>query len=78
MNQRDKLIAKMRNAPANIRFADIEALLDYLGFVLYNRRGSHCVYHSPSGQVLTLVRPHGGKATCHPADIKKLIKVLDL
>jgi len=29
------------------------------------------------GVLLTIVRPHGGRKTCHPADIRKLIKVID-
>jgi predicted RNA binding protein YcfA (HicA-like mRNA interferase family) len=42
MSRRDKLLDKMRNSPANIRFSDVERLLRYEGFVLFNQRGSHC------------------------------------
>ncbi|MDQ2694408.1 MAG: type II toxin-antitoxin system HicA family toxin [Pseudomonadota bacterium] len=78
MGLREKLIGKMRSIPGTIRFAEVEALLRYEGFVLFNRRGSHCTYHRADGRVLTVVRPHGTHNTCHPADIRKLLKVLDL
>ncbi len=78
MSRRDKLIEKIRQTPANIRFSEVEVLLRYEGFVLFNRRGSHCTYHRQDGKVLTVVRPHGGRKTCHPADIRKLLEVLGL
>jgi predicted RNA binding protein YcfA (HicA-like mRNA interferase family) len=78
VSQRDKLIDKMRRTPAEIRFAEVENLLRYEGFVLFNRRGSHCTYHRQDGKVLTVVRPHGRRKTCHPADIRKLLEVLGL
>lgn len=78
MGRREKLIEKMRSTPGAIRFAEVEALLRYEGFVLFNQRGSHCTYHRADGRVLTVVRPHGKHKTCHPADIRKLLKVLDL
>jgi hypothetical protein len=42
MARREKLIAKMRNSPGNIRFSEVDALLRFEGFVLFNQRGSHC------------------------------------
>ncbi len=45
MSRRDKLLDKMRNSPTNIRFSEVESLLRYEGFVLFNQRGSHCTYH---------------------------------
>jgi predicted RNA binding protein YcfA (HicA-like mRNA interferase family) len=69
-------LAKMRNTPHQIRFGELEALLRYEGFVLFNQRGSHCTYHRPDGRVLTMVRPHGRRKTCHPTDIRKLLEAL--
>jgi len=40
MSRREKLLDKMRNTPAAIRFSEVEALLRYEGFVLFNQRGS--------------------------------------
>jgi len=76
MSRREKLIVKMRSNPGAIRFSQVDALLRYEGFVLFNQRGSHCTYHREDGRLLTLVRPHGGRKTCHPADIRRLLEVL--
>jgi len=76
MTRREKLIQKMRNSPGSIRFSEVETVLRAEGFVLFNRRGSHQAYHHPAGKLLTIVRPHGGRKTCHPQDIRKLLEVL--
>ncbi len=49
MTRREKLIDRMRNSPGNIHFSQIDALLKYDGFVLFNQRGSHCTYHRATG-----------------------------
>ena len=76
MTRRQKLLDQMRNSPGGIRFSHVEALLKYEGFVLFNRRGSHCTYHSANGQVVTLVKPHGGRKMCNATDIRKLLELL--
>ena len=78
MTRREKLLRKMREHPENVRFSEIEALLRYEGFVLFNRRGSHSTYHHQDNRVLTVVRPHGGRKTCHPADVRRVLEVLQL
>lgn len=77
MTRRDKLKRRMRASPGGIRFEEVEALLRAEGFVLFNQRGSHQTSHRKDGVLLTIVRPHGGRKACHPADIRKLIKVID-
>jgi predicted RNA binding protein YcfA (HicA-like mRNA interferase family) len=76
VTRREKLIERMRRSPGSVRFSEVEALLRYEGFVLFNARGSHCTYHRADGRLLTLVRPHGGRTHCHPADIRKLLELL--
>ncbi|NLF68110.1 MAG: type II toxin-antitoxin system HicA family toxin [Candidatus Anammoximicrobium sp.] len=76
MGRREKLVEKMRNLPGSIRFGEVNALLRHEGFVLFNQRGSHCTYHRSDGRLLTIVKPHGGRKTCHPADIRKLLGAL--
>jgi predicted RNA binding protein YcfA (HicA-like mRNA interferase family) len=78
MSQREKLLERMRNTPGNIRFSEVDALLRYEGFVLFNKRGSHRTYHHDDGRLITIVVPHGGRKTCSPSDIRKLLKVLGL
>ncbi len=68
----------MKLHPRNVRFFEVDALLRGLGFVVFNKRGSHYTYHHPAGTVLTVVKPHGKHTTCHPTDIRKLLKVLGL
>ncbi len=67
----------MRETPAKIRFTEVEALLHYEGFVLFNSRGSHRTYHREDGRVLTVVRPHGKRKTCHPSDIRRILEALE-
>ena len=76
MGRREKLLEKMRNSPGRIRFGEVDALLRYEGFIRFNQRGSHCTYHRLDGRLLTIVKPHGGHKTCHPADIQKLLGAL--
>jgi predicted RNA binding protein YcfA (HicA-like mRNA interferase family) len=76
MSRQEKLVERMRRAPADIRFAEVETLLRREGFVLFNSRGSHRTNHRADGRVLTIVRPHGRRKTCHPQDIEKLLEVL--
>lgn len=78
MARRQKLIDKMRTSPGNIRFQEVDALLRFENFVLFNQRGSHCTYHRADGRLLTIVKPHGGHKTCHQSDIQKLLRVLGL
>lgn len=77
VNRRDKLLQKMRSAPTGVRFAEVVSLLQIEGFVLFNRRGSHCTFHRADGRLLTIVRPHGSRNTCHPADVRKLLEALE-
>ena len=77
MSRREKLLEKMRNSPRNIRFSEVDALLRYEGFVLFNRRGSHRTYHRADGRLITIVVPHGRRKTCSPSDINKLLEILE-
>jgi predicted RNA binding protein YcfA (HicA-like mRNA interferase family) len=78
VSRRDKLLDSMRNTPGNIRFAQADAFLRHEGFVLFNKRGSHRTYHHADGRLITIVVPHGKRKTCHPDDIRKLLRVLGL
>jgi predicted RNA binding protein YcfA (HicA-like mRNA interferase family) len=56
--------------------SEVNALLKYEGFVVFNQRGSHYTFHHANRRLITIVKPHGGRKTCHPGDIKKLLRVL--
>jgi predicted RNA binding protein YcfA (HicA-like mRNA interferase family) len=76
MTRRQKLFEELKNNPANIRFRQVDALLRYEGFVLFNQRGSHCTYHHGDGRILTVVKPHGGRKACHASDVRRLLEIL--
>jgi predicted RNA binding protein YcfA (HicA-like mRNA interferase family) len=77
MSRREKLLEKMRRSPQSIRFREMHALLLHEGFVLFNRRGSHCTYHRADSRLLTVVRPHGKRKTCQSADIRRLLEAIE-
>lgn len=78
MSRREKLVEKMRNTPGKIRFREVDSLLRYQEFVLFNKRGSHRTYHHADGRLVTIVVPHGRRKTCHPSDVRKVLEVLGL
>jgi predicted RNA binding protein YcfA (HicA-like mRNA interferase family) len=78
VSRRAKLLEKMGKTPANIRFAQVNALLRHEGFVVFNKRGSHRAYHHTDGRLITIVVPHGNRKTCHRDDIQRLLEVLGL
>ena len=77
MSRREKLLGKMRNTPGKIRLSEVEALLGFEGFVVVNRRGSHDTYQRADGRIIVLVRPHGGRTTCHPRDVRRILEALE-
>ncbi len=78
MSKRLKLLEKMANTPGKIRYGQVDSLLRYEGFVLFNKRGSHRTYHHADGRLMTIVVPPGKQKTCHAADIRKLLEALGL
>ncbi len=77
MSRRAKLLEKMRTDPGGIRFAEVVALLLAEGFVRSNAKGSHRIFRRPAdGRIVTLVKPHGGRKTCHAKEIRKMLAEL--
>ncbi len=66
----------MRKTPDTIRLSEVVALLGFEGFEIVNRRGSHDTYQRADGRVLVVVRPHGGRNTLHPEDIRRILEAL--
>jgi len=50
----EKLIEKMRNQPAGIRFEEADHVLTAKGFRMDRQRGSHCQYIANDGARFTL------------------------
>lgn len=74
MSKADKLLDAIKDNPKNVRFEDIESLLNALGFKTRSR-GSHYTFKKDSN-IIMVVKPHGGKKFTAVADVKKILKYL--
>ncbi|MFA5028617.1 MAG: type II toxin-antitoxin system HicA family toxin [Candidatus Methylomirabilota bacterium] len=69
-------LERLRRNAKGVRFADLERVILRAGFALDRARGSHRVYVR-AGQILTVVKPHGRHTTCHPRDVRDVIRFLE-
>ena len=74
MTQRDKLLAKSRSHPKNVRFDDMQTLLGYFGYQLVRVSGSHHRYQRQGSPPITISR-HG--AHVHSAAVEEVLRILD-
>jgi predicted RNA binding protein YcfA (HicA-like mRNA interferase family) len=74
MTQRDKLLAKIRSHPKNVRFDDMQTLLGYFGYQLVRVSGSHHRYQRQGSPPVTISR-HG--AHVHSAAVEEVLRILD-
>ena len=51
----EKLIAKMKNQPNGIRFAEAQRVLEAKGYHFLRRESSHCSFKHESGDVIVIV-----------------------
>ncbi len=76
MVSKSENMERLKRNPKGIRFQDLERIILRAGFVLDRTRGSHCVYVR-GGRVLTVVKPHGKHKTCHPKDVRDVLRFLE-
>ncbi len=69
-------LERLRRNPRGVRFGDLERVILRAGFTLDRSHGSHRVYIR-GGRILTVVKPHGGHTTCHPRDVRDVIRFLE-
>lgn len=74
MPKREKLLQKIKDNPRNVRFQEIESLLNGLGFETRSR-GSHYTFKKGK-TIIMVVKPHAGKKFTAMADIKKILEYL--
>ncbi len=74
MTQRDKLLARIRSHPKNVRFDDLQTLLGYYGYQLVRVSGSHHRYQRQGSPPVTISR-HG--AHVHSAAVEEVLRILD-
>ena len=74
MSKFTKLYEKAKNAPGNLRFADLCALAELAGFRFNRSAGSHRLYENPNGTMMNF-QDRGGKAK--PYQVKQLLDYID-
>lgn len=73
MSKIEKLIEKIKENPKHVHFEDLIKALKTKGYDIINIRGSH--YSFSNGETtMTIVKPHGGRNSCHVLDVKEVIK----
>jgi predicted RNA binding protein YcfA (HicA-like mRNA interferase family) len=76
MVSRDKLLEKMLSKPPEVTFAEFERFMEMNGWKKNRERGSHAIFVSPEGRMLTVPRRHG--RTVSRTYIIQALKVLEL
>lgn len=74
MSKIDKLLQGMKNNPKNVRFEDMESLLNGLGFKIRSK-GSHYTFKKDRN-IIMVVKPHGSKKFTAMVDVKKILAYL--
>ena len=75
MTSHDKLIAKIRSNPKDVRFADACTVARRLGFTGIGGKGSHRVFQRPGEPMALNFKDRGGKIK--PYQAKQLIAMID-
>lgn len=61
MAQKEKLLLRAANNPADLSFDDFRALLKYVGWVFDHQTGSHQIWYSKKGSRIS-IQNNNGKA----------------
>jgi len=64
----------MRGEPENIRFADVERLVDALGFALVRARGSHRIFKHDAVPELLSLQDVRGQAKAY--QLRRLVRLI--
>lgn len=78
MSKRLKAIQNMRANPQTVRFARLEALIFYQGFVRFNQKGSHISYRHRDGRYFTITKPHSREAYLWASEVLKTLEIIGL
>ena len=78
MSQRAKLIKRMREHPATIRFEEVEALASYLGMEQRATGADNYFWHDRAHPgAIMVAKPHNGRATVRPSYIRSFVRELE-
>ena len=75
MTRRQKLIEKIKNNPAGVRFQEICRLAEQLGFTNRGGKGSHIVYEKDGVEEILTFQNRKGMAK--PYQVKQLLAVIE-
>lgn len=75
MTRRQKLVEKIKNNPAGVRFQEICRLAEQLGFSKRGGKGSHIVYEKDGVEEILTFQDRKGMAT--PYQVKRLLAVIE-
>jgi len=77
MTRIERLIEQIRNNPKAVRFEELRRLIEHMGYTQHRQKGSHVTFQHPGGKTITIEKPHGRKAYCHPKRVRKVLRLLD-
>lgn len=76
MDRTKKLIQDMGVNPRNVRFTEAQRVLEAYSWTVDNIVGSHYTFLKGKRR-LVLIKPHGGRKTLHPKDVKKVLQAIE-
>ncbi len=76
MGKREKLIEQFLRLPPEVRFDDVEYLLECFGFEEKRVRGSHHTFRNSEGVKITV--PKKGGQTVKRVYVQQIVKLLNL
>jgi hypothetical protein len=66
--KREKLLARAKNNPKGLSFADFRTLLSQAGWVLDHQTGSHQIWYSPKGYRISVQEGRNGQTKAYQVE----------
>jgi predicted RNA binding protein YcfA (HicA-like mRNA interferase family) len=77
MVKKESPLVRLKKHKTNVGFSDLVHVLNQNGYVEQSVKGSHHIFGKQGHLPIMIVKPHGGKKSCHPMDVNKVIKMLE-
>ena len=78
MVKKNNQLVRLKKNKTNIAFSELSQILRNEGYVEQSIKGSHYIFGEKGNLPIMIVKPHGGKKSCHPMDVNKVIKILEV
>jgi predicted RNA binding protein YcfA (HicA-like mRNA interferase family) len=72
MSKKDKLLRRILDNPTNVRFQELQKLLDQYGFILERVTGDHYIYKKPGFRPISVPFTHPVKSYV----VREVIKII--